>query len=64
MRTDLNASDPGIVEPGQNPTPPGGGQPNQPDRDPGQVPPGSGGGPEVGDPDQVGQQDPDKGLNR
>lgn len=64
MSNVTRASDTGILEPGHGPGQPDGGQPNQPDRDPGQIPPGSGGGPEEGDPDQVGQQDPDKGLDR
>jgi hypothetical protein len=57
-------SETGVADPGTDSGQRGGGQPNQPDRDPAQIPPGSGGGPEEGDPDQVGQQDPDKGLDR
>jgi len=39
-------------------------QPNQPDSDPGQPNPGSRDFPEEGGPDQVGQQDPDHGVER
>lgn len=64
MSDEARMSETGVTDPGKDPGQRGGGQPNQPDRDPAQIPPGSGGGPEEGDPDQVGQQDPDKGLDR
>lgn len=64
MSDEARMSETGVVDPGREPAQPGDGKPNQPDSDPGQVPPGSGGGPEEGEPDQVGQQDPDGGFNR
>lgn len=39
-------------------------QPNQPDSDPGEPDPGSREFPEEGGPDQVGQQNPDDGIER
>jgi len=53
----------GETVPGQIPVQPEP-EPNQPDSDPGEQDPGSREFPEEGDPDQVGQRNPDDGVER
>jgi hypothetical protein len=58
----VSAAPVGETVPGEAPVQPAP-QPNQPDSDPGEPDPGSREFPESG-PDQVGQQDPDDGVER